>query len=116
VFGDMDILDPAVSRPSGLLARFLFPKVENEIIDTRIAERQPVEPIHLVTTLDKHLKTLRRAFERAEERLIIVSPYLRWRAVEADNLCEATAAAVACGVKVMIYVDDEFNQDLTHPS
>src|SRR5690606_36756432 len=56
VFGDMDILDPAASRPSGLLARFLFPKVENEIIDTRIAERQPVEPIHLVTTLDKHLK------------------------------------------------------------
>lgn len=116
VFGDMDILDPAARTPSGLLARFLFPKVENEIVDARITERQPVEPIHLVNTLDRHVKTLQRAFERAQERLIIVSPYLRWRAVEADNLSEATSAATARGVKVKIYVDDEFNRGLTHPS
>lgn len=115
VFGDMDILDPAANTPSGLLARFLFPKEENEITSAPIASRSdqaPAEQIHLVSTLRRHRATLRRAFERAEERLVIVSPYLRWRAVEADNLCEATAAAVARGAKVMIYVDDEFNEDL----
>jgi hypothetical protein len=112
VFGDMDILDPLANTPSGLLARFLFPKEENEIAGAPLIERQPVEPVYLVSTLEKHVATLRRAFERAEARLVIVSPYLRWRAVEADNLGETTAAAVARGVQVQIYVDDEYNENL----
>lgn len=119
VFGDMDILDPDRKTPSGLLARFLFGDKENELVDAPLTPRSgntPPTGDHRVTTLEKHVAVLARAFESAQERLVIVSPYLRWRAVEADDICEKTAAAVARGVTVLIYVDDHFNEDLTLPA
>ena len=120
VFGDMDILDPNLKTPSGILARYLFADEGNEITGFDLPLRSDKdfteEELFLVNTLPRHLGTLSKAFKRAEERLVIVSPYLRWRAVEADGLVQRTADAVGRGVEVTIYVDDGFNDCLNQAS
>lgn len=117
VFGDMDILDPAAETPSGLLAHHLFASEENELLDAPLPERvaggTQREMVHPVRTLKRHVATLKRSFERAQERLVIVSPYLRRRAVQADHIARRVAATVKRGVEVCIYVDDGFNENLT---
>jgi len=119
VFGDMDIFDPALNTPSGILARHLYSSEENELAGASVPvrpEAAELQEIHRVSTLDKHVRTLARSFDRAEQRLIIVSPYLRWRAVKADGVSEKVAAAVARGVKVFVYIDSGFNDHLRMPS
>jgi RecA/RadA recombinase len=119
VFGDMEIFDPHLRTPSGLLAKYLFAGERNEISDAPLPTRIPKEKTrtsHRIRSLQKHQDTLARAFASAEKRLIIISPYLRWRAVEADKICEKTAEAKARGVDILIYVDDGFNDNLKLPS
>ncbi len=119
VMGDMDIFDPAVSTPSGLLALYLFASADNELRDAPVPPRptaRRIKEIDRIRTLDKHRAVLARAFKRAKKQLVIVSPYLRQRAVKADNLAQKVAQATARGVAVLIYVDDGFNQNLELPS
>jgi hypothetical protein len=119
VIGDMDIFDPDLSTPSGLLARYLFAEESNELVDAPLPPRpdsQTTKKTDRVRTLDKHRAVLARAFARAKNRLVIVSPYLRWRAVSADDIGSKVAQARARGVEVVIYVDDSFNENLLFPS
>lgn len=115
VIGDMDIFDPALSTPSGLLAKYLFASEDNELRDAPVPPRpstRQIKEIDRIRTLDKHRAVLARAFERAKKQLVIISPYLRWRAVQADKIAEKVAQAKARGVEVLIYVDDGFNENL----
>ena len=63
-------------------------------------------------TLKEHQETLISLFKQAKENIIIVSPYLRNRAVMADEIPQLVKEAVQRGVKVMIYTDDGFNDNL----
>jgi hypothetical protein len=115
VIGDMDIFNQAVRTPSGLLARHLFADESNEIALLALPVRQDAgdsDDVHIIDTLDLHIKTLRRAFETAEKRLIIVSPFLRWRAVEADGIPGLASEAIERGVEVSVYTDLSFNESL----
>jgi len=115
VIGDMDIFDPATDRPSGLMARYLFAAENNELLNVTLPSRATQEEriqVDRISSLQKHRDALARAFERAKERLVIISPYLRWRAVNADDIGTKVAAACARGVEVLIYVDDGFNENL----
>ncbi len=119
VFGDMDIFNPAQATPSGILARYLFACEANEMVGFAVPERGEADDetaVHHIRTLDKHVRALKRAFDRAQRRLDIVSPFLRWRAVEQDRIGEQTRAAVARGVEVNIYIDQDFNENLTLPA
>lgn len=121
VFGDMDIFDPSkLQRPSALLARFLFADEHNELNPYPIPVRGngsiAGQDIHLLNTLKQHIGALARAFERAEDRLVIVSPYVRWQAVATDEVVAKTRAAVRRGVNVVIYLDDMLNKNLEDPS
>lgn len=119
VIGDMDIFDPALSTPSGLLATYLFASEKNELSDAPVPPRpttRQIKEIDRIRTLDKHRAVLARAFERAEKQLVIISPYLRWRAIQADKIAEKAAQAKARGVEILIYVDDGFNENLELPS
>ncbi len=119
VFGDMEIFDPQLNTPSGILARYLFADEANEMAGVPVPSRIEIKnntDFHHIRSLNKHVRTLKRAFEHAEKRLMIVSPFLRWRAVEADDICGQTRAAVNRGVQVDIYVDQEFNDNLNLPA
>lgn len=119
VVGDMDLFDPERDTPSGLLGRMLFEHEENEIIDVPPPQKETHNndlEIQRVATLAQHQQTLTEAFTRAKERLVIVSPYLRQRAVEADEITDLVAATVKRGVTIVIYVDKRFNDNLQDPS
>ncbi|MDX3926524.1 MAG: AAA domain-containing protein [Shinella sp.] len=91
VFGDIRLFRPEQpSQPSGLLASYLFLAPENEITDI-----EPISPVVLkeepselerLNDLDTHRGVLRRAIGEAREQVLIVSPYLSNRAIEADDL------------------------------
>ena len=117
VFGDMDIFDPAhLSRYSSLLARYLFAEETNALDSYQLPFRVGDGPnnvnIHLLSTLAQQRSSLARAFERAQKRLVIVSPYLRIQAVKADDVAVRVQDAVRRGVKVTVYVDDHLNKHL----
>ncbi len=90
VFGDIGLFRPEQpSLPSGLLGVYLFSKPENEITDidpiSRIVLEVPSD-VERISSLEGHRETLRRSIEDANERLLIVSPYLTGNAIEADGL------------------------------
>jgi hypothetical protein len=67
-----------------------------------------------VTRLDSsadHRRVLREAFEKAKNIVFIVSPFMTWRAIEADNVDILIAKAVKRGVKVVIVTDSGLNKD-----
>lgn len=115
VFGDMDIFDKAqLRKPSGLLAKFLFRDAKNELVLRPFPLRAGFNPngseVHRLDTLDRHVRALARAFERAQEKLVIVSPWLTQPAVVADGVIDKIKAAVARSVEVVIYADSQLNK------
>ena len=96
VFGDMKMFDPASSKPSGILARHLFAEESNELTDVDSApELLRLPGSERIAGLENHRRVLREAFEQARQRLLIVSPYLTRRAVDADRLIEQIATTQA---------------------
>ncbi len=118
VFGDMRLFRPeSLSTPSGLLARHLFNDPANEILDVeptlaaRIAQVESSEKIERIDDLDGHRFLLRRAFEEAQEKLLIVSPFLSINAIEADDLLVHFDEALKRGVRIVVCYDPHLNED-----
>lgn len=90
VFGDLRLFQPGQSSPSSLLATFLFSDPENEITDiepvSRIVQEEEPSDLERLSDLEAHRGVLRQAIGEASERVLIVSPYLSNRAIEADDL------------------------------
>lgn len=90
VFGDLRLFRPEQpSLPSGLLASYLFSAPENEITDidsvSPLTLRVP-DDLERLASLDAHRNVLRSAIIEAQSRVLIVSPYLSHKAIEADDL------------------------------
>ncbi len=115
VFGAMGHFRPdGTGKPSSVLARLLYADPENEITD--------IEPLgsligrglgatDRIDTLAGHRDILRQALETAEKRLLIVSPFLSRRAIDADGLAPLVAAATKRGVTVRVITDSQLNLD-----
>jgi phosphatidylserine/phosphatidylglycerophosphate/cardiolipin synthase-like enzyme len=108
VFGDLEIFDPASPAPSGLLAQHLFRFSDNEVTDVpgtpelhRAAEAGKV-PVRPLVSLEDHRQVLVEAFRGSQERVLVVSPYVSRRALEADDVLEEIRKACARGVQVRI--------------
>ena len=74
VFGDMDIFNPELKTPSGMLACHLFADEENEITSIQTPTRFGLKgemKVNHIRDLDLHVRTLRRAFHRAKRKLTI---------------------------------------------
>ena len=113
VFGDLRVFDPTrTGLPSGKLASLLFESPDNEVVDVESAQHLKRTPgVRRIATLEDHRGTLRRALEQGRERILIISPFLRINAVEADGVASAVAAAKARGARVCIV----FSRDLSPP-
>lgn len=114
VFGDMGVFSSGISTPSGLLAKYLFAKEENEIKNVDLGDYfktrygAPVEHIH---QLEDHRQILRNCIQSANKEVHIVSPYLSSVAIAADQLGPLFSEAVLRGVTVNVYTNGALNYD-----
>lgn len=116
VFGDMRVFDPTrASRkvPSGVLAKHMFAQPEYEIADVLsrpdfVADGAAAHTRRL-DSLEAHRETLREAFERASDRILVVSPYLSADAVSCDDIEALVVAARGRNVAVTIAYDPNLN-------
>ena len=65
--------------------------------------------IQRLQTLEEHRDMLRHVFSTAQERILIVSPFISMSAIESDNISGLVGQAAARGVDVQIFVDSESN-------
>ncbi|MGH1377003.1 MAG: AAA domain-containing protein [Alphaproteobacteria bacterium] len=116
VFGDMRTLSrQPVSRPSGLLGKYLFAHQENEIHDieiaTRLSKSRVTVDVEVVDTLERHRDALREALRQSKQRLLIESAYLSINAIERDDILSLLKRASERGVECLIVYDIACNQD-----
>lgn len=65
--------------------------------------------IERITTLAEHRRLLTRVFETAQERVIVVSPFISSSAIKADGVHSLVRSATRRGVDVSVYTDDMLN-------
>lgn len=65
--------------------------------------------IERITTLAEHRRLLTRVFETAQERVIVVSPFISSSAIKADGVHSLARSATRRGVDVSVYTDDMLN-------
>lgn len=114
VFGDMRIFNPEESTPSACLARHLFMDESNEIINDyalRPLEIKSDPVIRRINTLDGHRQVLQKAINEAQQKLLIVSPFLSILALKEDSLCDILQSAVNRGVKIVVITDPSLNRE-----
>ncbi len=120
VFGNMSIFNEQQQTPSGLLARFMFRDSDNQI-PFNIPERTVKQAknssdrpwrIDRLASLERHQDALKYIFENAEERIVIVSPFISGNAIREDEIEKKIREAVTeKGVEVIIYTDKNFDLD-----
>ncbi len=115
VFGNMSHFDRQnVSKPSGILASFLFRDEANEITDIALPQRRDaalgISHPHL-DTLEAHREVLTDGLRYAKQAVWIVSPYISEYAVNEDRLPLLIEEAQTRGVSVTVYVDLQLNRD-----
>lgn len=128
VVGNRCLFNPTLSSPSGDLAKLLFeePASENEPrheLDNSFfygdeSRRHLLVPrehqaaveagkVNRLSELKEHRNALAWAINTAERHLVIVSPFISVRAIEADGLPALIAAAKAQrpGLRITVYTD-----------
>jgi len=115
VFGNMAAFKGTeTGTPSGDLAKLLFRNPGNEIPNQFVFEEPSIsffdqEPVKRVDTLKAHRGSLKKAFEIAQERVVIVSPFIANAALQADDIPSLVTAATARGVEVLVLTDDSLD-------
>ncbi|MRT92081.1 AAA domain-containing protein [Ancylomarina sp. 16SWW S1-10-2] len=106
VMGNMSLFNPALSKkPSGGLAKYLFADEKNELSSSFLFDQENLKSDNRVSTLDGHVKCLKAAFRSAKKRIVIVSPFISIKAIEADELLEKILTVTTNGVDVLVYTD-----------
>ncbi|MFA7566518.1 MAG: AAA domain-containing protein [Alkalispirochaeta sp.] len=115
VIGEMSFFNPACDwLPSGALAQILFADPQNEIgaafvyekaTEFESSDEQDIHGVSRLSTSVQHVRALKRAFEVATERLVIVSPFISITAIEADGLIPLIRSTTKREVEVTVYTD-----------
>ena len=108
VIGNMAILNPNDSSPSGRLGATLFSKEAYALSDTFVYDSEIVfkpNTINRIDTLEQHRKSLEKCFKVAQKELIVFSPFISIKAIEDDNIIALINETIARGVKVTILTD-----------
>lgn len=123
VFGYMPLFSPnRQPLPSGNLGSLLFADPENEISNDFLYDKKGREleqslqedtskerVVTRIADLDHHRKALSYAFAEAKKRLVIVSPFISVRAIQADNLAEIIAQKTQEGLEVLVLTDEHLD-------
>ena len=112
VFGDMEIFRPGGSRPSSILADFLFLDPSQEITDVdAVPEVRDGPAVERIDSLSGHRRQLRAAFEAARQRLLIVSPFLTPSAISKDRIPDLIKQAQRRNVEVVVAYCRDLDRD-----
>ena len=111
VIGDMKLFDrESAALPSGLLARRLFDSSKNEIFGVDAwPELDGVLGLTRLSELKAHRDVLTRALHEAEQRLLIVSPYIRPGPIDQDGIKDLVESARQRGVDVCVAYCKDLN-------
>ena len=112
VIGDMRLFRRKGRTPSSLLGTMLFADEANELPDVDGNYRFTNELLaraERISSLDRHREVLRQSLAKAGagETVLIASPWISMKAVEADGLVALVEDAVRKGAKVVVIVDGE---------
>lgn len=106
VMGNMALFNPLnKEKPSGGLANYLFADDINELSTSFLFDKKNIVSENRVDSLEKHQNCLKRAFEVATKRVVIVSPFISIHAITADNLLPEIQKAVLKNIEIHIYTD-----------
>lgn len=114
VFGDMSLFDRRSVSPTGILAKYLLEKENNELSyvhqysklfvrDDLISNKHPLE---ILTNYEEHDIFLKRVFGEATKRVIIISPWINYSTIEENGYDQLLSNK---NVKITIYTDEKFN-------
>ncbi len=116
VFGNMVLFKTNdYNSPAGDLGQLLFRSPENQIPNDFLFKEAQIEffdrhPIDRLDTLQMHRASLRRAFEIAQKRLVVVSPFISNSALQADEIPGLVASARKRNVEVIVLTDDSLDK------
>lgn len=110
VFGDMSTFERApATSPRGKLADMLLERADNQLT-FRAVERKDLSkmqaPWHLIDA-EAHDAFLFETLVQAVHDVMIVSPWITLRVLRERHVLSALSAAVARGVAVTVYTDEE---------
>lgn len=107
VFGNIDILNPQQNNPLGNLKKWLMQNENAELSNKFFYEKDEFfdKKATRISTLDKHIGTLRRAFEVAKKEIVVVSPFISVNAIKDDKIEDLIRERVAAGIKVTVITD-----------
>lgn len=94
-----------LNKPSGGLAKHLFASELNELSSSIYFDNNSDKIKDRVNTLELHQWCIKRAFETAKNRIIIVSPFISITAIRADKLLSKIQEAISNKIEVHIYTD-----------
>lgn len=115
VIGDMRLFRKRSSTPSSILGTFLFKTDNNELLDVEgnySFSQTLLEQAERISTLERHREVLQTALTNAgqDEYVIIASPWITMKAIEADNIITLVVNAVQQrNVKIRVVVDRELS-------
>lgn len=112
VFGNVEIFDPRSHTPSGILARRLFERPDNEVKDVHVAQRgmagsTPSEDLERISGTVMHQDLILRLFRGAMRSICIFSPYASKDVVNNGEIMKEIAGATARGVRVVVILDKQ---------
>ena len=113
VIGNMRVFQSHLNTPSGKLGRMLFGNPNYALDSSFLYASNFVysnEKYKRITSLEMHVRLLKRCFNIAKSELIICSPFISIKAIEADQLIPLMQQAVDRGVKVTILTDSKFDK------
>ncbi|MEO1367756.1 MAG: AAA domain-containing protein, partial [Acidobacteriota bacterium] len=103
VFGDLAVFDPDVGRPSGVLAQHLFEHPGHELRDALpMPELRQADGLRVVEGPGAHRALLREAVAAARRRVLVVSPALDAKTLDALDLDPLIERSAARGVRCVV--------------
>ncbi|KAA1242594.1 AAA domain-containing protein [Aquimarina sp. RZ0] len=117
VIGNMAILNPKDSSPSGRLGATLFSKEAYALDDSFIYKSDIVYSkskdyeVTRIDTLESHRSCLKKVFRVARKELIVFSPFISINAIQKDEIEKHIKESVDKDVKVRIITDKTFDID-----
>jgi hypothetical protein len=117
VIGNMAVLNPKDSSPSGRLGATLFSKKIYALDDSFIYKSDIVYSesnnykITRIDTLKSHRSCLKKVFSVAKKEVIVFSPFISINAIQKDEIEKHIIASVHNDVKVSVITDKTFDLD-----